>query len=1780
MGKILGLDLGTNSIGWALVEIDHENKMVKILGLGSRILSMDAGEISTFESGGKLKSAASQKTTDKTARKLHERFLLRRDRLHCVLNLLKTLPTHYQVSIDFENEKGYRSGKFKKGTEVKLAYATDTNGKPRFLFMDSYNEMAKEFKAKNPLLFYKKRNGKETKIPYDWTLYYLRKKALKQEISKEELAWITLSFNQKRGYEKTIGQDEKEQKDGELSETFVGIVRSVTEVGEKDGLKLFEIVLIDEKNETELYRYNEESLFQITNKGDLKEFEIVSKFDEDGNINEKNTIYTVKEIRKIKVSDVKYTDEKKNENFVFEIYLQTGWIKKNQQSKYLPKWKDTERDFIIKTNYNKDGDRILKGTDEGRNINAPKEEDWTLLKLKTETELTSFNTKNRTVGIASFVYNALLEKPQQKIKGDLITVIERKYYRDELESIFECQRQFHPELEDPELYKRAINLLYPHNENHKRKLEGFLSKQPFSKLLTDDVILYQRDLKSKKSLIADCVYEKENYKRIDKKTGQEYHQPLKAIHKANPLYQEFRIWQFIKRLKIIQHEEVENDEILLNQDKSVLLLTNEIKEKLFEFLNNREHITQSVLLKHLGLSDKEYKWNYESDHKEPCNETRYNFILRLKRIKGFNWKAFLSPENEYQLWHFFYSVKKQDEFKTGINTLFEKLLVKSNISLELKADIVKNFISFGGYNNDYGTYSEKALKKILPFLRIGKYWEESKDKAISILGKIEHSVKVKVLTKENIQGEIIDFQGLWISSACYLVYNRYSEVGDVKYWTTPYDIERYLQNEFKQHSLNNPVVEKVLIETLQLVKDIWKTFAEQEGKDKNGNVVYKKLFDRINIELGREMKKNAKERKRESDQNNENKKTNERIIELLKELKRENNDVRPLSPFQQEKLKILEDDLLSSVEYDKDATVYKFSNNQYAITKKEIKDITTKDIAKVSKSDFERYKLWLDQRYQSPYTGKVIKLSDLFNREKYEIEHVFPQERITLNAFYNKVICETEVNKAKKAFTGYQFILNSQGTRKIKCSAHGNEEVTILSPEAYQKLVKDNFTDKKKQEILLSKDIPDEFTSSQLNNARYISKMAMKLLSNIVREEDEDSFRSKNVLPINGVITTKLKQDWQLNDAWNELIQPRFKRLNEITKSNLFGDYEKINGHEVFINRVPEELNNDFDKKRIDHRHHAMDALVIALATESHVNYLNNISAQNSKDKKFKERFDIKEKFMTSKKNDAGDKSRFFLPPAQFKQEGKVVEYSYGFTDNNSNVFKEIVLEALQNTIVSFKQTSRVIKQRTNKYQKWNEEKGKFELISQENLNKKEKYNIRLTLHKATYYGKVKLKQKTSNVLLIDAIGQVDSIVDNNLKEHIINLKEQKFQSHEIRNQLEKNHPKVEVFDDYVATRYENTLASLGVIASDKIITFIESITDIGIQKILLKHLAGYNSVEKSIKEAIQYVDIIANEEHQKVIKALLEKNFPFEEIEIDNKSISKTEVFTKGIELSIDEGKNLILNPQFAFSFEGINELNKNIKALNGGKEHKPIYKVRMFTPLGKKFPVSEDKEKGNKYVITAADSNIFCGFYTNEMGEREFFVPTLRETAENLKQGSNPCPEIIFKDNAKYELLFILSPNDLVYLPTKDEIQTPSIVNYQKLNKEQKNRIYKFTDGNSQGVMNFAPYCVATPLIDVSKADYKKLQLGKLIFTEVSKSGKDSKTKELVNEIGLGSTQSKNQNSLDSEQIKSICWKLKVDRLGNIKLATQIEVHENKTPGHPAKMMQKGDIEPANEH
>jgi len=1728
--KILGLDLGTNSIGWALVEIDYKNKIVKILGLGSRILTMDASEIANFESGTKIASAAAQRTEKRSPRKLNERFLLRRDRLHCVLNLLNSLPQHYKLSIEFENKKGKRSGKFKKGVEEKLAYYKDENGKSQFLFKDAYYQMESEFKKLHPEIFYNKNNGNQTKIPYDWTLYYLRHKAVTDKdfkLTKEQLAWITLSFNQKRGYEKVIGQEEKIQKEGELTDTFVGKVKSVNKIKGEDA---YEIILVDNNNEnSELFRYKEETKIPITEIGDLKEVEIVSKYDDAGTIDRNKTEYIINEVREFLITNVHNTGMKRKDNFVFNVELETGWIKE-QQSKFTPKWKDTKRDFIIKTKYDEKGNRILKGMDKGRNINIPKEEDWTLMKLKTETSLTSFNAKNNTKGVASFVYYNLLQNPKQKIKGDLITVIERDYYREELDAIYKNQEKFHSELrkENRALYEQAIRLLYPNNSNHQKAIKEL----DFNYLIKDDILLYQRDLKSKKSLIADCVYEKENFERTNEKTGKKYKMPLKSIHKFNPLYQEFRLWQFIKRLKVIKKEDAHNEEIKINIDVTAQLLTNEIKEELYGVLNDKESVTEKDILaflnkksKSLSISADNYKWNFTSE-KEPCNPTRYNFILRTKRIKGFKYKLFLSPENEYSLWHFFYSVKKRSKDNKELTSLIGKLLDKANLSKEYQAELVKNFSSFGGYTNDYGTYSEKAIKKLLPFLKLGKYWNAKDVEAI--LSNANHEVKQKVLDKEEISGEVKDFQGLWLSSACYLVYGRYSEVGEVQFWQSPYDIENYIKNEFRQHSLNNPTVEKILVETLHVVKDIWKYYGEEIGTDGEGRIIYQKLFNEIHIELGREMKKNNKQKERDDKQNKENRKSNERIVELLRELKRNNTSLQEKSPFQREKLRIVEETLLSSIEYDKDNTEYKLANGK--ITKKEIREITSKEFSKISRGDFERYKLWLDQRYQSPYTGRFIKLSDLFDSNKYRRDHIFPQERITLNSLSNLVMCETEINDLKSSRTGYGFVQQYQG-KEIKCAAYGNEPVGVISIQQYEELVNSSFSGKKR-EILLSKEIPSEFTNSQLNNSQYISKMAMKLLSNIVREKDEDTFRSKNVLATNGTITTTLKRHWQLNDAWNEIISPRFMRLNELSSSNLFGDYREINGHQVFINEVPEEASKNFDPKRIDHRHHALDALVIALTTENHVNYLNNISSQENSEEKLKTRKGIKFLLTNSKKGFNDEKEWYFLPPAQIKSKDGIEEYEYQFKDIKSKVFKEIAQNALENTIASFKQKNRVIRQRWNKYIK--KENEELSIIKQDGLKQVINYNVRKPLHLDTFYGKVKLNDKTTFVSLEKALIEHFDFVDKQLTNQVNELKKEKKSIKEISEILGNKYSNVKVYEKFVATRFGNELESFSQVASDKIIKIIESVTDTGIQQIFKNHLYKFDTLVKKIEEIAEseYVDHVVDGEHQTALKALLEENSNPEYIILEGKEIRETEIFIKDLKEEIEDRALIKHNPQLAFSPDGIKELNDNIIELNNGKFHHAIRKVRMADAMGTKFSVSEEGQKSTKYVVTAGGSNAFCGFYQKGT-DRKFHIPTLRESVESLKEGYEPCPST-HPDDSSFKLLFVLNPSDLVYVPTDEERGNTNLVDFKNLKKEQVNRIYKFTDGSGT-TMNFTPANVANLLFNMSNNDQRKVGI-KL---------------PIQNELGLGSPQSKNQNSLDGVQIKSICWKLKVDRIGNISKA-----------------------------
>ena len=1243
MKKILGLDLGTNSIGWALVQQDFDQKEGDILGMGSRIIPMTQDVLDTFSGGKPLETQTAARTSYRGIRRIRERHLLRRERLHRVLNTLGFLPEHYAREIDFEKH----FGQFVNEAEPKLTY----NNRD-FIFKKSFEEMLNDFKQSQPQLFYIKPNGKETKIPYDWTIYYLRKKALTQKLAKEELAWIILNFNQKRGYYQLRGEEE-EEKPNKLVEFH--------------SLKIVDVIADEKPN----------------NKGDLW----------------------------------------------YSLQLENGWVYRRSSRTSLFDWKDKVRDFIVTTDLNDNGTiKTDKEGNERRSFRAPSEDDWTLLKKKTEQEI---NKSDKTVG--GYIYENLVQNPSQKIRGKLVRTIERKFYKEELFAILKKQIELQPELFTDDLYNDCVRELYRNNEAQ----QLVLSKRDFVHLFVEDIIFYQRPLRSQKSTIGNCSLEYRIYK--DKEGNQEK-QYLKAIPKSHPLYQEFRVWQWLSNLKIYRKED--------DADVTTEFLTNtEAAVYLFEFLMAQKEVGHKDILKQLMIPalkekfpnaklvafnkevDKEiakYRWNYvfdDSKEKEedkskkyPCNTTGYEIRRRLEKSKIVP-ANFLTSEIEHHLWHIIYSVNDKKEYESALKSFAKKYKLDEN-------SFVEEFRKFPPFPSEYGAYSEKAIKKLLPLMRMGKYWswdaidsntQSRIDKIIS--GEYDESIETRVREKAIYLTEKNHFQGLPIWLASYVIYDRHSEADIAGKWNSVADLEQYLE-DFKQHSLRNPIVEQVVTETLRVVRDIWKQF----GK---GVIDF---FNEIHVELGREMKNTSEDRRSLTEQVTNNEATNLRIKALLAELK-ENSDgklpvenVRPFSPMQLDALRIYEDGVLNStIELPED--IVKISKS-----------------SQPSKSELQRYKLWLEQKYRSPYTGSVIPLGRLFT-EDYQIEHIIPKSRYFDDSFNNKVICEAAVNQLKDKQLGLEFIKNNFG---VEIELGLGKRARIFTESEYRAFISEHYAkNKTKRQNLLLEDIPEKMIARQMNDTRYISKFISSLLSNIVRaEKDDDGINSKNLIPGNGKITTVLKKDWGMDAVWNDLILPRFERMNQLTNTDAFTYWNEQYQRFIPVDYIDSKR---IEKKRIDHRHHAMDALVIACMTRDHVNLLNNQSAKSETS-----RYDLQNKLRNKSKETWVD-----------KKTGEQVE---------RDVFKEFkkpwdnfaldAKNALETIVVSFKQNLRVINKATNNYQKWVEKDGRKvkAKVKQEGTN----WAIRKSLHTPMPYGK---KSYFFDLLKIEeSVGKREYIIDDEIR--------------------------------------------------------------------------------------------------------------------------------------------------------------------------------------------------------------------------------------------------------------------------------------------------------------------------------------------------------------------------------------------------------------------------------
>jgi len=1131
MKRTLGIDVGTNSVGWALVNHNFDDRSGNIIDLGSRIIPMPADEIGDFNKGS-LTSAASQRTMKRGVRRLFQRANKRRERLVRVMKIYGMIPPDWEPN-----------------QFASLSYEMH-EGKSVFRFPESYKEMRKEFDLVHPELGI---------VPHGWTVYYLRKKALTTKISLAELAWVILQFNTKRGYHQLRNDEELDTKDNKF--------------------------------------FLRDKVVQIDDLDDV-----------------------VRGKRKML------------------IHLSEGLVGE-YSDKEIPEWVGKSKEFIVTTKQTKDGEKV--------SLTAPKDTDWTLRKKRTESTLESYDS---TLG--AYIYELLLQDPMIKIRGSAVHTVDRHWYKEELTAILDTQVKYHPELLEVSQYESAIQELYKHNEAHKANLR----KYDLRHLIIEDIIYYQRPLKSKKYLISNCPHESYKYMR----DGNWISKPIKVAAKSHPVFQEYRIWALLHNLRIHEFEQRQHDgSIQLAVDVTGKYLGMPMKLKLYKVFSNFKEVSQAKVLSTLGLSKSEYGLNYNPEEKFIGHETRAAF---LKPFAKSEYRATLSSLLEDQkslldLWHIFYSLDASaDHISSAIDRRFPDLPDEVKIKL----------LTVSGFKKEYASYSLKALRKLTTLMRVRGDADQSEipESASERISKIV-SAEVDDDIPDHLRHYLAeltdstDYHGLPQYVASYLVYGVHSESRDKRIYESYKEID--LQKLIPQHSLRNPVVEKVLRETMAIVKDVWKAY----GK-----------IDEIHVEMGREIKLPNDKRSKLISRQQEQRQANKRAKTMLRELKKENGNINPHSRGHIETFKIFEEGA-AGLESNLDDDIK-------AIRRKG--DPTPNEIT--------RYKLWLEQRYRSPYTGQIIPLSQLF-QSSYEIEHVIPRGLFYDDSFNNKVICESAINSLKGNRTAYDFISSDAGKT---VSGH-----TVLEREPYENLVEEMYkkTNKRKYENLMRLDPPYGFAQRQLNNTRYIARKLLDLLDPVVREEGEIAARSRNILPMVGGVTSSLRNDWGLHDLWKRLLAPRFQRMNAITGTN---DYYNFVDGRIDLSGYETEL------KRIDHRHHAIDALVIALTSRQHIAYLHSRKSENR-------RYDLEPKIIKKDK----DRKYFISPWEKFVPEAE---------------------DHLRRMIVSFKYKHRIINKTVNRYQKYvkgSDGNYKKAWVMQENTD--DHWALRQQHSKDTYYGKITVKE-------------------------------------------------------------------------------------------------------------------------------------------------------------------------------------------------------------------------------------------------------------------------------------------------------------------------------------------------------------------------------------------------------------------------------------------------------
>lgn len=221
------------------------------------------------------------------------------------------------------------------------------------------------------------------------------------------------------------------------------------------------------------------------------------------------------------------------------------------------------------------------------------------------------------------------------------------------------------------------------------------------------------------------------------------------------------------------------------------------------------------------------------------------------------------------------------------------------------------------------------------------------------------------------------------------------------------------------------------------------------------------------------------------------------------------------------------------------------------------RDAERREIAERIRSEFGvmptggtilKYRLWKEQQElmagACPYCGERIDETALMaGNPDYHVDHILPYSRSLDDSFNNKVVCHTRCNAEK-----------GDELPAVKWPADTERGAAMLNRVAGLPWPKRSRFMRKEIDL-------DTVIARQLNDTRYICRVAREYLQRLYGPGEQHL-----VTVTRGQVTSELRYRWGLNT----ILSP--------------------DGSDA--------------KNRMDHRHHAVDAVVIALTTHKHVHNL------------------------------------------------------------------------------------------------------------------------------------------------------------------------------------------------------------------------------------------------------------------------------------------------------------------------------------------------------------------------------------------------------------------------------------------------------------------------------------------------------------------------------------------------------------------------------------------------